>query len=920
MRLTVRTLLAYLDDVLEPADADELGKKIEESEFARGLVHRIRASIGKIRLGAPDVSDTSQGGNPNEVAEFLDNTLDPDIVPEFERSCLDFDERLAETAACHQILTLVLGEPARLSPTMRGRVCDLNRAATQPVTEVETESPLEEIPTSSAVLRRIDTPETDSRFRHAPVETPTTLPVDSLPTSSLPTSSMAADSMPAESMPAESMPAESMPAESMDDSRVPEYLRDEPSRRRWPLVMTMILAFLVTSGALLWMGPLDSEHPLAGVFLTVGSKTNELASAADGDGPENSWTDPSDAAATPMTELENGEFRTVEIPNGTKTVIAMLEPSDPSLPREMPTTERPIEDDQLPLGAGRDSEFPLTEVDPDPGAAPNKPLPAEIVEPLGTDPFESPTDPPPVRDQQVAVVERTGEPGSIEPADGVDTLEGSQTPLDELPDTDPSRINEGFVRDNGLANDPIPVVPKPGENELANRPIGDRPSDAVLVAANPPPVEIIDPEPQFNGTPRNDIPESTSADTTDGVEGVARPSLRRDRADLGRYTSEREVLAIWRPEGKKWIRMPARGFVGSGSLVRVAPSFRPNISLNSGVQVTIASGSELLFDARPDDGTPILKLRHGGLVLADSSPDEVAVDIVVGSREITITLGGNDTQLAINVTRECELGSDPESADRHTLSRFWCLTGKMQLAERGEPTATVQAGEEVTCFDDFPPRYRETVETPPLVLDQPEGEKERASAVALAKQLVENRSLVLSLIEANENRRMVDVRSLAARALTMFDQFDAIVDAFGDSSQKWEWSRHFDYVVERINASSESAGSLRRALEKRYSPVDAGQLYRMFWGYSADDLAPASGKAAELVSFLDDERLEYRVLSFVNLSQITENTMGYRAYYPKTRRAKPLSRWQELLQNNGILHKTPPNDLGDTFLEIPDAL
>ena len=62
MRLTLRNMLAYLNNIIEdPADVEEMRKKIEESEFATGLVHRIRSATSRQRLGAPAWKDAALG-------------------------------------------------------------------------------------------------------------------------------------------------------------------------------------------------------------------------------------------------------------------------------------------------------------------------------------------------------------------------------------------------------------------------------------------------------------------------------------------------------------------------------------------------------------------------------------------------------------------------------------------------------------------------------------------------------------------------------------------------------------------------------------------------------------------------------------------------------------------------------------------
>jgi hypothetical protein len=159
-----------------------------------------------------------------------------------------------------------------------------------------------------------------------------------------------------------------------------------------------------------------------------------------------------------------------------------------------------------------------------------------------------------------------------------------------------------------------------------------------------------------------------------------------------------------------------------------------------------------------------------------------------------------------------------------------------------------------------------------------------------------NRSTVLALQELVEDRRR-EVRALAVRCLAAVGQYDSLIVALADPDQRNAWNAQCDALREAAARGPEPADAIHKALSNlRIDRADA--LYRMLWGYSAEGLK--NGGAEQLVDYLDHPDLDFRVLAFWNLRNITGKGLFYRPEYPDAKRRSYVQKWQQQLASGQV--------------------
>ena len=173
----------------------------------------------------------------------------------------------------------------------------------------------------------------------------------------------------------------------------------------------------------------------------------------------------------------------------------------------------------------------------------------------------------------------------------------------------------------------------------------------------------------------------------------------------------------------------------------------------------------------------------------------------------------------------------------------------------------LEAGQLATMIDSGPPQV--TTASPPEWLDAKNLRPiDRDASKQLQLLLEQDRPLTTCLSEQVSNR-LVEVRSLAIRSLSLLDIYDPFVTAFNTKELRTFWPDLFDTLQASVAHDPDTAAHVRSIFE-RLRGETGSQLYRLLWGYSPEQLAGGRGRSAGGSA---EQRLDGRSGSGVRESQ-----------------------------------------------------
>lgn len=424
-------------------------------------------------------------------------------------------------------------------------------------------------------------------------------------------------------------------------------------------------------------------------------------------------------------------------------------------------------------------------------------------------------------------------------------------------------------------------------------------------------------------TETNSPPAGASADSQPGATEAATPAAEEmvedepaaaaaaepaaDKAapaepeneNVGRYTSKRDVLLALDPADKSWKRLKSMTPLSKGDRLLALPLFRPTVTLTSNVTIQAEGASLFELSGWNEQGAPIIDIEFGRLLMATVGKPTNTIDLKLGEQRVQLTFADADATLAIEVRRVLPPGKDPEEGLSPLVVDLYATSGTVQVRE-GEKLIPLQAPATRTLFG---PPQSSGGEFPKWVGSEALSASEREAINALEPAFDTDQPAATILKNFTDSQHSIgrrrEVRALATRSLVYLGDFEPCIAALNDTKEKLSWPTYLEEMRLAITRSPETAAQVRATFQKQRG-ADAPFLYRMLWGYTAADLKNGADK--DLVAALDNDALDYRVMSFWNLQNITGSAHhGYRPEDPTNKRRTPYNAWKDKLRQGKIL-------------------
>jgi hypothetical protein len=902
MRLTLRTLLAYLDDLLEPAQAKELGAKIQESEVAAELIMKIRDVIRKRRLTAPIVSGPGCDMDANFVAEYLDNTLPTEGVADLEKICLESDTHLAEVAACHQILTLVLGEPVDIGSHSRERMYALAQVA-HPKPGSVTEQPAEHDATSTASRAKPNavpiTPATVGLNRKAIHDTDPQRRGDSF----IQKSHSSGPAHPSTSPPARQgsgIHAAGHHGQNAALSGVlsgADHAAAAPVSAHKPPIVPHTTASTGLGPAVKSVSsarPPSSTIPVAGGAdaPTTPPRNQTAAEPFDRTIPDYLKQPPLWRRALPLAIL-----LLIAVWVGTllkdKDLLSGLMGKRPEA-HAVAVTENPAE--QSPEKIGQ-TEEPQKE-----GENPTSTAVAQTELPPEDDLNQSPSDVMPEKPkvtEVAAIVPAVDAPPPLEEGDPLSPNKPAVPVPSEAVPTDPEMTEK---------SSPASKTKLSKENEPASPPKSGSPKSETEVAA-------ID-TPQVSATGKTAAKPSRPA-----LPGSAGPAGGDNRPQPVRYVSQEGVALRFDDDRQGWFPLPHREFVFAEDILAIPEPFDAQLQFGAEKHRLTAIGPTLLQVVETMDDLPLaINVERGKLIL---QPAEPAAGAMPSRLRLSLNVQGLTWLLELpDLTSRCGIEivpREPHQFEENFGPQGWSgklfiVSGTVKVTTPEGKAQIITGPESYVLAPD--PTAGPTPPVPSSVLPSWLGERKLSSVAKLnASQF--QRTLLLDELSAHDallsavNDRVPEKSRLATACLGLIGDYQVMLEVLDRNEHQESRESAIDSLRSWINLNPANREKIKAEITTRFFKDDVEIIYRLLWGYQDQDLR---GKqvSRQLVNCLTHDNLAIREFACHYIKTLTNRRIDYDARGPQTQRNAAIQQLEKVLDKDGSLLPPLPKGAANT--------